>query len=529
MITLFLSCVVSALVGGMFLVVWRVLDARLPRHWIHLRQDVLGLFITATLVVIPVFLLAVPLDQPAVTTTPAALSSPGLSSPGLSSAGLTPATPDLVTPSPMDNDVLQTRDATALLPVLEILGLVALVLVLVGALTRGWALATDFVSLNALIRRAHPLTSGPQIKLSHPVRLARHPEIAGPMTAGYFRPVILLPQDLELDARGQAILEHEIAHIRRGDVWVVLALRILDLAMWWNLPLKALIRHLDPIREQICDQIAAQRTTAPMTLAHALLDQARPARHSLAPAALPDRHALKQRLDLLTLPHGREQLRTRILGLTLTLGLVVTTLTVVPRADAVPEHWRDTPRSSVFGGQGSGDAKAFVEAIRARDTAELERLLEDGRNPNGANGRDGSALIQAARSGQIDMVDRLLAAGARPDMPVRFNGTPLIAASHLGHEEIVLRLLAAGSDPNQYVPDDETALINAARTGQIRIADHLVNAGADLDLTVPRRTRSGEMEDVSALIMADRYGQTAMVDWLIARGATPLPTPSSAP
>ncbi|MFS2317706.1 ankyrin repeat domain-containing protein [Maricaulis sp. D1M11] len=493
MITLFFSCVVSALVGGLFLVVWRVLDTRLPRHWIHLRQDVLGLFIVATLIVIPVFLLAVPLDQPAVTTKP----------PGLSSSNLTPAAPALATP--LDNDVLQTRGVTALLPVLEILGMVALVLVLVGALTRGWALATDFISLNALIRQAHPLIPGPQIKLSHPVRLARHPEIAGPMTAGYFRPIILLPQDLELDARGQAILEHEIAHIRRGDVWVVLALRILDLAMWWNLPLKALIRHLDPIREQICDQIAARRTTAPMTLAHALLDQARPARHSLAPAALPDRHALKQRLDLLTLPHGREQLRTRILGLTLTLGLVVTTLTVLPRADAVPEHWRDTPRSSVFGNEGSRDATAFVEAIRARDMAELERLLENGRNPNGANGRDGSALIQAARSGQIDMVDRLLAAGARPDMPVRFNGTPLIAASHLGQEEIVLRLLAAGSDPNQYVPDDETALINAART------------------------RSGKMEDVSALIMADRYGQTAMVDWLIARGASPLQTSPSAP
>jgi beta-lactamase regulating signal transducer with metallopeptidase domain len=70
------------------------------------------------------------------------------------------------------------------------------------------------------------------------------------------------------------ILEHEIAHARRGDNWTTLAIRILAALMWWNAPLYALRRIIDRAREELCDDWAVALTGAPHQLAKALLDTA---------------------------------------------------------------------------------------------------------------------------------------------------------------------------------------------------------------------------------------------------------------
>ncbi|MBN2456454.1 MAG: M48 family metalloprotease [Sedimentisphaerales bacterium] len=78
-----------------------------------------------------------------------------------------------------------------------------------------------------------------------------------PAVCGLFRPVILIPSDLGpgLGANGlRAVLLHELAHIKRGDLWVNLAQSILQIVYFYN-PLlwlaNAVIRR---IREQAVDE-----------------------------------------------------------------------------------------------------------------------------------------------------------------------------------------------------------------------------------------------------------------------------------
>ncbi|MHC4740102.1 MAG: M56 family metallopeptidase, partial [Planctomycetota bacterium] len=78
-----------------------------------------------------------------------------------------------------------------------------------------------------------------------------------PAVCGLFRPVILVPQDLgpNLGAGGlRVVLMHELAHIRRGDLWVNLVQTVLQIVYFYN-PLlwvaNAVIRR---VREQAVDE-----------------------------------------------------------------------------------------------------------------------------------------------------------------------------------------------------------------------------------------------------------------------------------
>jgi beta-lactamase regulating signal transducer with metallopeptidase domain len=78
-----------------------------------------------------------------------------------------------------------------------------------------------------------------------------------PAVCGLFRPVILLPQNFSAGlstGQLQAVLLHELAHIKRGDLWINLAQTILQILYFYN-PLlwiaNAIIRR---IREQAVDE-----------------------------------------------------------------------------------------------------------------------------------------------------------------------------------------------------------------------------------------------------------------------------------
>lgn len=96
--------------------------------------------------------------------------------------------------------------------------------------------------------------------------------IASPLTAGWWRPVVLLPSSLLTGMPAdllEALLAHELAHIRRADYLVNLLQNVVETllfyhpAVWW---LSARIRHE---REHIADDLAA-REVGPHRLALAL-------------------------------------------------------------------------------------------------------------------------------------------------------------------------------------------------------------------------------------------------------------------
>lgn len=84
-------------------------------------------------------------------------------------------------------------------------------------------------------------------------------QVSLPHTAGFFRPVIYLP-DIELSqGEWEYILKHELQHIKAHDTWIKLFYAILETVMWWNPVSHLFMRELDALLELRCDAAIVSR------------------------------------------------------------------------------------------------------------------------------------------------------------------------------------------------------------------------------------------------------------------------------
>lgn len=102
--------------------------------------------------------------------------------------------------------------------------------------------------------------------------------VEGPVTLGFLRPVILIPfatvNNLSLD-QIEAILLHELAHIKRYDYLLNLGVTFLRLLFFFNPFARLLIRHIRVEREHCCDDLVMQFRYDPRDYVTALLSLAR--------------------------------------------------------------------------------------------------------------------------------------------------------------------------------------------------------------------------------------------------------------
>ena len=188
------------------------------------------------------------------------------------------------------------------------------------------------------------------MRVTRPVRLLESALVRVPLVIGWLRPVILLPLGFATGLSVQqieAILAHELAHIRRLDYLVNLlqaaaeTLLFYHPAVWW------ISRRIRAQREQCCDdavlalgadpvdyaqsllQLAARSSTAQCGPAHSAPDSPDPtADNSPALAATGRRGELARRVSRLLGLTTHEQLRPgRLAGLTIA-ALLATMLTV---------------------------------------------------------------------------------------------------------------------------------------------------------------------------------------------------------
>ncbi|MDN2712833.1 M56 family metallopeptidase [Janthinobacterium sp. SUN118] len=126
--------------------------------------------------------------------------------------------------------------------------------------------------------------------VTRPVRLRVLDGIASPLTAGIWRPMVLVPAALITGMPPhllEALLAHELAHIRRHDYLLNLlqnaieALLFFHPAVWW------ISRGVRLEREHIADDFAARQLGEPRRLALALseLERLQFSTHHLAQAA----------------------------------------------------------------------------------------------------------------------------------------------------------------------------------------------------------------------------------------------------
>ncbi|WP_052496475.1 M56 family metallopeptidase [Pedobacter lusitanus] len=95
-----------------------------------------------------------------------------------------------------------------------------------------------------------------------------------PLVIGFFKPVVLFPVALaaQMDMKHvEAILIHELSHIRRNDYLFNLIRTMIDTILFFNPFVWLTGKFIDIEREHACDDLVVTLTNTPLTYAHALL------------------------------------------------------------------------------------------------------------------------------------------------------------------------------------------------------------------------------------------------------------------
>lgn len=179
-----------------------------------------------------------------------------------------------------------------------------------------------------------------KIGLKQKVSLKVSPNATSPAVCGLFRPVILIPNNLAPSLGSshlRAVLMHELAHIKRGDLWINVAQTLLQIIYFYN-PLlwlaNAVIRR---VREQAVDEtvqvaLAEKATQYPETLLNvAKLAFERPALSLRLVGVVESKNELKARIKkMLEMPVPK----TAKLGIVGLIIIIITAIVLLPMAAA---------------------------------------------------------------------------------------------------------------------------------------------------------------------------------------------------
>jgi len=129
-----------------------------------------------------------------------------------------------------------------------------------------------------------------QFGLARPIRLRIVNGLSSPVTAGWWRPVVLVPTSLLTTMPPhllEALLAHELAHIGRHDYLINLCQNVIESLLFYHPAVWWISRRIRVEREQIADSIAARQLGEPRRLALALseLEKLQFSTHHLAQAA----------------------------------------------------------------------------------------------------------------------------------------------------------------------------------------------------------------------------------------------------
>ncbi|MGH9666407.1 MAG: M56 family metallopeptidase [Bryobacteraceae bacterium] len=124
--------------------------------------------------------------------------------------------------------------------------------------------------LQASLRRMAHL-----VAVSRPVQLFQSARARGPMVAGWLRPVILMPAAALAGLstpQFEAVLAHELAHIRRNDYLVNLLATAAETLLFYHPAVWWISKQIRREREHCCDDLAVQACGDPLVFARALVE-----------------------------------------------------------------------------------------------------------------------------------------------------------------------------------------------------------------------------------------------------------------
>jgi beta-lactamase regulating signal transducer with metallopeptidase domain len=219
-----------------------------------------------------------------------------------------------------------------------------------------------------------------QVGIRRAVRLRLSPVSASPSICGLFRPTILVPEALsnKLDARQlKSILLHELAHIKRRDLWVSFIQTVLQIVYIYN-PLlwvaNAIIRKIreEAVDEMVLVAMGEQAEDYPQTLLSvSKLAFSRPALSLRLIGVAESKKALIRRIEYIA---GRPFPKKAKIGITGLIAVAIIAAILLPMA-----------RAEKMGAEAEAELKAGPELLQERD-----RLLAE------ADARIRKGLLQLA-------------------------------------------------------------------------------------------------------------------------------------
>ncbi len=276
---------------------------------------------------------------------------------------------------------------------------IALGLLAAGAITRLAWLLVGLWKLRHFRSRSTALEPPASWGVEADLRLSD--DVASPVTFGAVRPVVLLPAHFpELDASTrEAILCHEILHVRRKDWLVTLAEEFIRSIFWFHPAIWWLLGEIGLAREQAVDHEAIEMTSARDEYVDALLAiaGAKP-RLDLAPAPLflRKRH-LKHRVVSIMKEVRMSKTRS-VSALAAGLGILAAACWLVTMTfplSAQPQMVADSPGVSVDLGSAGIMHRTSVMYPAAARAAKLE----------------GTVLVEATVDGAGNVVDARVTSG----------------------------------------------------------------------------------------------------------------------
>jgi bla regulator protein BlaR1 len=145
-------------------------------------------------------------------------------------------------------------------------------------------------------------TFSKKLNITKQVRINFSELIDVPCVIGYIKPLILLPVTICVNLSAdevEAILLHELSHIKRNDYLINLLQQFITVLLFFNPFTQLINRIINQERENGCDDLVVEKTGEPLIYAQALikLEEARKSNLQLALAATGQKFHLLNRIE----------------------------------------------------------------------------------------------------------------------------------------------------------------------------------------------------------------------------------------
>ncbi|MDX1938994.1 MAG: GldM family protein [Saprospiraceae bacterium] len=331
------------------------------------------------------------------------------------------------------------------------------------------------------------------------VQLLESAIVKAPMTFGQFKPVILVPFGLLTSLppdQVEALLLHELAHIRRHDFLINLLVGVLETllfyhpAIWW---LRARLREL---REECCDDLVVAQGTSRITYAESLLAISQTSKIQLAMNAKNHSSHFSVRIRRLLMPETPSRLPRPAVSAIVAILFIITTafgsvfaqkeLVVSVAIDKMNVLYIgvDNPVTVAVSGISNEDIKVSSEDLKVIPQGDGKYILQAS--------KPGEAIIKVESNGKL-LKESIFRVKRIPDpMPLlgRSSGGKIQAEEFKKQKE--LKALLANFDFDAQCEIESFSLIRIARREDAVEAINKSNVFQQASLDLIQQASSGD-------------------------------------